>query len=648
MRVFLFVLGGFFLTTVIRGQNLGTLLDRENLSAADTATVSRLIELGQAREANEPSLSAAYYRAAGQLSDSLDYSKGTLRYISNYTYLLNMQGKYDSSLILNTRATDLARILNDSLALAKTLFNTGNSLQLIGQYEPAVGHYLEGRRIFELLGYNQFKVIGSDILQTLYQKLHRYSEALVYGEQAITASREAGMEHQLGFALCNMSENYRLLNQPDQSVVLLQEALPISRRQQDKYLEETIHINYARALEALNRYPEMEGHARQAHQLALEVEDSPGIGHSLLLFSAHALYTGQLEKAKLLAEEALQVFSTNDLQAEKVSALEWLAEVSLVQGDLQAFQRFRHEESALQNSLLDAQLQERILGLEQQYESELKAQRIALLEANQLRQSRMLSNRRNWMLALGAILVLLIIVVILVTRNLRHKLTARQKALSQIALESQLRASEALLKGEETERERVARDLHDGLGALLSGIKFSFQQMKENMEIPRKNKPAYNKGLAMLDASVDEVRRISHNMMPANLLKFGLDSALRDVCDQLNQGNDLMLSYQSVGLQEKQLGQARMLSLYRVIQELLANVVRHSGASQAILQLIQDGGKLTITVEDNGHGFDAGQIEAGNGMGWENIRNRVRLLGAEWDVQSSPGKGTTVEIRLVL
>jgi signal transduction histidine kinase len=252
------------------------------------------------------------------------------------------------------------------------------------------------------------------------------------------------------------------------------------------------------------------------------------------------------------------------------------------------------------------------------------------------------------MLALTTILVLLTVVVFLVLRNLRHKLQSRQKALSQIALESQLRASEALLKGEEMERERVARDLHDSLGALLSGIKFSFQHMKDRMEIPRKNKVAYNKGLAMLDASVEEVRRIAHNMMPANLLKFGLDSALRDVCDQLNLGSDLTLSYQSVGLEESQLGQARMLSIYRIIQELLANLVRHSGASHAILQLIQDGGQLTITVEDNGLGFDPKQAEAGNGIGWKNIRNRVRLLGADLEVQSSPGKGTTVEIRLTL
>ncbi len=642
------IVGCIFLTAVIRGQDLGTILAQEGLSPVDTATVSRLIELGQAREGNEPSVSAAYYKAAGQLSDSLHFPKGTLKYISNYTYLLNMQGKYDSSLLLNTRAIDLARGLKDSLALAKTLFNTGNSLQLLGRYEPAVGHYLEGRHIFELLGYNLFEVIGSDILQTLYQKLHRYSEAVAYGEQAITAAREAGMDHQLGFALCNLSENYRFLNQPKKSLVLLEEALPISRRQQDKYLEETIHINYARALEALNRFTEMEGHARQAHQLALEIADSPGTGHSLLLFSAHALYTGNLENARYQGEKALEVFTSNDLQAEKVAALEWLGQVSLVQGDFEAFQRYRQQESELQNTLLDAQIHERILGLEQQYESELKVQRIALLEANQLRQNRMLSNRRNWMLALGAILLLLMVVVILITRNLRHKLQARQKALSQIALESQLQASEALLKGEEMERERVARDLHDGLGALLSGIKFSFQHMKDKMEIPRKNKAAYNKGLSMLDASVEEVRRIAHNMMPANLLKFGLDSALRDVCDHLDQGSDLTLSYQSVGLQEMELGQTRMLSLYRIIQELLANVVRHSGATHAILQLIQDGGLLTITVEDNGHGFDPRQTEAGNGMGWENIRNRVRLLGANLEIQSSLGKGTTVEIRLAL
>jgi len=648
MRVFLFALGWFCLSGAVRGQNLHGLLQQEGLSPGDTASVSRLVELGQAREADEPSISAIYYKAAGQLSDSLGYVKGTLRFISNYTYLLNMQGKYDSSLVLNNKAIDLARLLNDSLALAKSLFNTGTSLQLLGRYEAAVDRYLEGRRIFEFLGYDQFRVIGADVLQTLYQKLHRYTEAISYGEQAIEASRAAGMEHQLGMALCNMSDNYLHLDQPGKALELLDEALPISRRQKDKYLEETIHINYARSLEALNRFAEMERHTLQAYQLASEISDWPGIGHCLLLFSAHSLYTGQASHARAKAEEALKVFDENNLQSEKVAALRWLGEVSLVQGDFEAFQRYRQEESVLLNTLLDTQIQERILGLEQQYESELKVQRIALLEANQQRQARMLSNRRNWMMALAAILVLLTIVVILVWRNLRHKLQLRQKALSRIALESQLRASESLLKGEEMERERVARDLHDSLGALLSGIKFSFQNMKENIEIPRKNEAAYNKGLAMLDASVDEVRRIAHNMMPASLLKFGLDSALRDLCDQLNRGGDMEFSYQSVGLQEGSLEQSRMLSLYRIVQELMSNAVRHSGAKHVIVQLIQADNSLTLTVEDDGRGLDQNPGKTGNGMGWENIRNRARLLQGALEVLSSPGKGTTVELRMPL
>ena len=91
-----------------------------------------------------------------------------------------------------------------------------------------------------------------------------------------------------------------------------------------------------------------------------------------------------------------------------------------------------------------------------------------------------------------------------------------------------------MLKGEEQERVRVARDLHDGLGGLLSGIKFSFQNMKGNLDIPPENDEAFDKGMEMVDTSIDEIRRISHNMMPETLVKFGLDTALKDYMLPIN------------------------------------------------------------------------------------------------------------------
>ena len=114
--------------------------------------------------------------------------------------------------------------------------------------------------------------------------------------------------------------------------------------------------------------------------------------------------------------------------------------------------------------------------------------------------------------------------------------------------EKKLTATEAVLKGEEQERTRLAKDLHDGLGGMMSGIKYSLQTMKKNLIMTPENQQAFERSMDMLDSSINEMRRVAHNMMPEALVKFGLDTALNDFCDDVNQSGALQVSYQSIGM----------------------------------------------------------------------------------------------------
>jgi signal transduction histidine kinase len=214
--------------------------------------------------------------------------------------------------------------------------------------------------------------------------------------------------------------------------------------------------------------------------------------------------------------------------------------------------------------------------------------------------------------------------------------------------ERQLTTVQAVLKGEEQERSRLAKDLHDGLGGMLSGIKFSFQTMKGNLIMTPQNQQTFERSMDMLDSSIKEMRRVAHNMMPESLVRFGLETALKDYCNDINSSGALQISYQSIGLEDYDFEQTMAITIYRIIQELINNILKHASAKTAIVQVTKSDSLLAITVEDDGKGFDPGIFDQSKGMGWINIRNRVDFLKGKLDVNSQADNGTSVQIEFTI
>jgi signal transduction histidine kinase len=230
----------------------------------------------------------------------------------------------------------------------------------------------------------------------------------------------------------------------------------------------------------------------------------------------------------------------------------------------------------------------------------------------------------------------------------RHQLSKQQHQLHrqqirELEMDKQLIAVDSMLKGQEDERSRLAKDLHDGLGGLLSGVKFSLSNMKENLFLNPDSMVVFERSLDMLDTSIKELRRVAHNMMPEMLTKFGLDEALKEYCNNVNATKLLTVKYQSLGMGARQ-EKATEIIVYRIVQELVTNILKHASASEAFIQVIRDNDRLNIVVDDNGRGFDISALEKSGGAGWTNIRSRVEYLKGQMDLHSEPGKGTLVNI----
>ena len=284
------------------------------------------------------------------------------------------------------------------------------------------------------------------------------------------------------------------------------------------------------------------------------------------------------------------------------------------------------------------------LEIEKKYETEKKESQIRQLEADKKVQKLSLqrSGFFNYTL-LGGILVLGII-FLLSYRTYKQKQILQQHRIAELETEKKLNAIEAMLKGEEKERSRLAKDLHDGLGGMLSGIKYSFNTMKGNLVMTTENHQAFERSMDMLDSSIKEMRRVAHNMMPDSLVRFGLDTALKDFCNDINQSGALQVKYQSIGMSDSMIEQTTSITLYRIVQELVNNTIKHAAAETAIVQVMKGDNRLSVTVEDDGKGFDSSAIKHIGGMGWSNIQHRVDFLKGKLDLDTRPGKGTSVHI----
>lgn len=170
--------------------------------------------------------------------------------------------------------------------------------------------------------------------------------------------------------------------------------------------------------------------------------------------------------------------------------------------------------------------------------------------------------------------------------------------------------------------------------------------MKGNLIMTPENQQAFERSMDMLDSSIKEMRRVAHNMMPEALVKFGLDTALKDFCEDINRSGALQVVYQSIGMEQVQVEQSTAIAIYRIVQELLNNTMKHAAARTAIVQLGKTADGINITVEDDGAGFDTGILTRVKGIGWSNIQSRVEYLKAKMDVMSETGKGTSVHIEV--
>ena len=319
-------------------------------------------------------------------------------------------------------------------------------------------------------------------------------------------------------------------------------------------------------------------------------------------------------------------------------------------GNIHEAYKWSEQYITLSDSLYEARYQNDIAELDAKYNKVENEKKIAALQAE--KEKAELTSKSNRLLAtlLGTISFFLLITATFGWMYYRDnkKLSEQkevnyQQKLKEAEQQQQMQYAKALLQGEEKERKRLAEDLHDGLGGMLARVKINLSKLVTHNQEPTMT-PDLNKVIDQLDNSVNELRRIARNMMPESLVSLGLEAALTDMCTSLT-SDTTHVNFQAFDISPS-IAKDIQSTIYRIVQELLTNAIRHAQASQIVVQCSQNGNTFFITVEDNGKGFDAKAIHLKNGIGLANVKSRVDYLGGKMDIASALGDGTTINIEL--
>jgi two-component system, NarL family, sensor kinase len=614
-----------------------SLLQKLSTAKEDTAKAMLLLTLGSWYETSNQD-SANYFLEKGRaLSQKLNYLYGLYHYQNQITILLYTKGEYKSALKEAEKGLAIARQMKDTARVLVMLNNLGIVSMYFGDYEGQLSYAMQVVKSVEAIK-DSAKISGAYLnLANAYHALKQYRKGVFNAAYGIYANTVGTQKYgYINRVYATLAQCYEGLHMLDSALFYYNIAIKEAERANDKYAEASIYGYKSNVHALLNQYEAMLASSKKAYEISAALQSRQLSAGALNTLAFAQYLNNNTPEAKSNILQALTIAKEDSLIEELKETYTYLSYIAAREGDFATSISARKAADSIGEVILNDKVIKNTTDLEQKYESAKKDAQIQLQQAQLFR-------KNTWNYILIGSVITIIILSLLSYRNYRNRQKLQQQRISELETEKQLAATEAVLKGEEQERTRLAKDLHDGLGGMLSGIKYSLHTMKGNLVMTSENAQAFERSIDMLDSSISEMRRVAHNMMPEALLKFGLDTALKDFCNDINQSGALSVTYQSIGMEGLEIEQTKSVTVYRIVQELLNNTIKHAAAKNALVQLTHNG-ELSITVEDDGKGFEPAILKGSKGIGWSNIQNRVEFLKGKWDVDSKQGEGTSVHV----
>jgi len=570
--------------------------------------------------------------------------------LTNYANSLIEQGRKDEALHYVYDAIQYDSLFNDNQSVAHNYHALGNIQLASGNYSDALGAYLISLSAYEKENNIIDRINVLNNLGLVYTSIGNYDEAEKTYLETLDLIEKNHLEKEKISALINLGTVYANKGDQEKNRKLLLEALVISEKDNNMEFQGQIQNNlgnaayyegdYAGALSYFQKGLAISIAVKNKHEEALCHSNT---GWAFLMLNRKNECFEAFQKAYAIASE---IKSTD----KRLMALEGLADASEYFGNYKEALQYKNKFVALKDSILGEKTQNKIAELKTLYETEKKENEIEDLKQKeelntlQIRENDLEISRLNWQRAGLALFILTLLLVAFFAWRLYHTKKEREK--NQALLAEREKGLQAVFDATEEERKRISRELHDGIGQQMSGLKLAWQNLRisaKGLTDTEKNK--LQELSEILDGAADEVRTLSHQMMPKVLESFGLVPALEEMLEKALQFTPLKYQFEHYNFDER-LPQRTELALFRITQELISNVIKHSNAGFVSVQLFKNQNQLILIVEDNGKGF--AENAASDGHGLLNIKSRLNTIHGQVNFESSPTAGTTVTMRVLI
>ncbi|MEQ8628795.1 tetratricopeptide repeat protein [Ekhidna sp.] len=476
----------------------------------------------------------------------------------------------------------------------------------------------------------------------IHHDFEQYELGIQSGKQALQVWKNHSKSidlHQL-FILNSIAINFDDWNKPDSALAYYDKILTIKSLQGSSELG-PIYNNQGNTLLKQKRYKEAYQSLLKSYKIQRKSSgdyyyyDLATVLNNLGIIQSHFNQRDSSRYYLKLAE--MYADSSNSFEKKQDSYFTQY-QIAEKQGELQKALDYQTKYYLIKDSIFQKDRAEIIARMEAEYETEKKEQQLALQTAELAEQKAELVQNRILLFSSSLLLILLLIIGLLWRNRVKKK---QLLAIQQEKLKAKVAEINATISSQESERARYARDLHDGFGQMISILNMNLKNLKEG-DKPNDRQKVFEETSKVIDEMYEELKNICFDLMPQTLIKYGLESGLQEFIGRVNHAGRLSIDLNVFGL-EKRLLEIQEISLYRISQEWINNILKYSDAQKVTLQITKDDKEITLLIEDDGAGFDRALLLSGDGNGWKNLNTRANLIKGELELETQPGiKGNTL------
>ncbi len=656
-----------------------------NIAEDDTNKVNLLIQLSKSYYYTDYNQALVHCKSYLKLSDELDFDKGKLIAYSELGIIYKNIGEPDSALYYIKKSIEVGEMLGSKKQLIRNYNVYGSLLRRKGYYSSALDCHYKSLALSQQVD-DKYEIANTYIfIAIIYSNKLNYDTAIIYYYKSMRMYEELENNQKIGIALLNIGDIYKNLHDYSKAKEKYKNGLLLFEEQGDL---RNIGLSFNKigiVYSKFGKYDSALYYYRICQTFYDSIKNISGIAHCNIDISNIFYYWGMYDSAYIYLSKAkntfkqmgfkrgylktlinlanlyskkgqlntsLKIYDTCQEIASQVSPYSLLnvySNVLNIYKDLGNYKKaFEYQTKYLEinDSVFQLEKAKTITDLELKYEKKKDQARILELENENLVKSldlRKRTNQRNIYLftGLASIVIVLFLLIFYRFKARKDKIIAEQK-IRQLEEEKKLLAAKSIVEGQDEERKRIAKDLHDGLGVLLSATKISFSAIKDKSP---ENRPLIDKATKLLDQAAGDVRRISHNMMPGLLTRFGLYEAVEDLLEQLGETEELNTICNITG-DTKRMPENTEIMLYRIIQEMVNNTLKHAEAKNISFNMNILPEFVKINYSDDGKGFDVEEKMESKSIGLSGIRSRVNFLTGEINIESSPAKGVNYYIKI--